>query len=307
MIFNKENRGASELRSITGSYYASNDFDKVRGEIELAREELCDLIGKKLYDRAERAYKDSDKDDAELVLRVQRPIAIMATLRLYQKNDISHEDDGRKFKIDRENERLPWEWQLDRDDERHLEEYYKAVDGLIRFLNDNEIEEWKETRTYKTSQKLLIKNGTGFHEYFPIDNSERMFVLLVPFLKECQMLYVRKGYGADGWEQLVKESNDEESDVRFAACKSLALFSMSMALRRLPLSLIPGGVIKRYIGENGTMETKGATMRDIKIIADWMEDDARTWLDEMKKIRDNGGVVCRLIPENEPKNKFMQL
>ena len=45
MIFNKENRGAQELRELTGNYYANNKFDKIAGEIELAAEELAALVG----------------------------------------------------------------------------------------------------------------------------------------------------------------------------------------------------------------------------------------------------------------------
>lgn len=97
---------------------------------------------------AEKYYQNGE--DNELVRKVQRPIAIMATLRMYQKNDLSHEDDGRKFKMATDNsEKLPWEWQLDRDDALHLEEYYRSVDALIRYLNKTGLQEWMQTDTYK--------------------------------------------------------------------------------------------------------------------------------------------------------------
>lgn len=117
MIFNKKENGTKELRELTGNYYANNDFGKIKGEIELATEELSALIGEEVYKKAEEAYLNDTTEEDELVRKVQRPIAIMATLRMYQKNDLSHEDDGRKFKIATDNsEKLPWEWQLDRDD-----------------------------------------------------------------------------------------------------------------------------------------------------------------------------------------------
>ena len=83
-----------------------------------------------------------------------------------------------------------------------MEDYYKAVDALIRYLNTSEIKEWKEGRTYKMSQLLLIRSGADFDTYFPIDKSERTFMLLLPFIKEAQLLYVKKAYG-NGWNALL--------------------------------------------------------------------------------------------------------
>ena len=148
MIFNKNKNGAKELRELTGSYYANNSFSKISGDIEVATEELTVLIGEPVMQLAEKYYQNGE--DNELVRKVQRPIAIMATLRMYQKNDLSHEDDGRKFKMATDNsEKLPWEWQLDRDDALHLEDYYRSVDALIRYLNKTGLQEWMQTDTYK--------------------------------------------------------------------------------------------------------------------------------------------------------------
>ena len=216
MIFNRDNNGSKELRDLTGNYYANNDFDKIITDIELAAEEVSGLIGAELYKKVEEWYREKKENgDQELIKKVQRPIALLATLRMYQKNDLSHEDDGRKFKIATDNsEKLPWEWQLDRDDARHMEDYYKAVDALIRYLNTSDVKEWKESRTYKMSQLLLIRSGADFDIYFPIDKSERTFMLLLPFIKEAQLLYVKKAYG-NGWDALLKL--EESNEVHFAA------------------------------------------------------------------------------------------
>ena len=114
MIFNKDDNGSRELRELTGNYYANNDFNKIITDIELATEEISALIGVELYKKVEGWYKETKEDaDQDLIKKVQRPIALLATLRMYQKNDLSHEDDGRKFKIATDNsEKLPWEWQL---------------------------------------------------------------------------------------------------------------------------------------------------------------------------------------------------
>lgn len=309
MIFNKDGQGAKELRELTANYYANNDFTKVIGEIELATEELAQLVGSKVIELAENYYLNPEKEgtDTGIVRKVQRPIALLATLRLYQKNDLSHEDDGRKFKVATDgSEKLPWEWQLDRDDALHLEEYYKAVDVLIRYLNDKELKEWTDSDMYKSAQMLIIRNGGSFDTYFPINKSERMFLLLLPFIREAQQLTVKRAYGA-GWEALLAESSVPETDAHFATCKAVALLAMSMALRRLSLGAIPGGVIRRFVAESGMNASEPASLDDVERVAGWMADDAATWIDEMKRARDGSMIDYELLPKNDRRNKYCRL
>lgn len=308
MIFNKDNKGAQELRELTGNYYANNKFDKIVGEIELAAEELAALVGDGVIKLAGKYYVEPGEDaDAELVRKVQRPIAILATLRMYRKNDLSHEDDGRKFKMATDgSEKLPWEWQLDRDDALHLEEYYRAVDALIRYLNKKELEVWTGTASYRLAQTLIIRSGEAFDSYFPIDRSERMFLMILPFIREAQMLTVKRAYGK-GWDELLEESDIPETDAHFAACKAVALLAMSMALRRLSLSLIPGGVLRKFMTENGMGESEPASLKDVERVAGWMADDAATWVDEMKRARDGGQAEYELLPKNDKRNKYCRL
>lgn len=308
MIFNKDNKGAQELRDLTGNYYANNKFDKIAGEIELAAEELAALVGDGVIALAGKYYVEPGEDaDAELVRKVQRPIAILATLRMYRKNDLSHEDDGRKFKMATDgSEKLPWEWQLDRDDALHLEEYYRAVDTLIRYLNKKGLEVWTGTASYRLAQTLIIRSGEVFDSYFPIDRSERMFLMLLPFIREAQMLTVKRAYGK-GWDELLEESGMPETDAHFAACKAVALLAMSMALRRLSLSLIPGGVLRKFMTENGMGESEPASLKDVDRLAGWMADDAATWVDEMKRARDGGQAEYELLPKNDKRNKYCRL
>lgn len=308
MIFNKQNNGAQELRELTGNYYANNKFNKIAGEIDLAAEELAALVGDDVMNLVEKYYAEPGEGaDAELVRKVQRPIAILATLRMYRKNDLSHEDDGRKFKMATDgSEKLPWEWQLDRDDVLHLEEYYRAVDVLIRYLNKKQLKEWTETASYKLSQTLIIRNGEAFDSYFPIDRSERMYLMLTPFIREAQMLTVKRAYGG-GWDELLQEKDVPETEAHFAACKAVALLAMSMALRRLSLSAIPGGVIRKFMTENGMGESEPASLKDVERVAGWMADDAVTWVNEMKLARDGGPVEYELLPKNDRRNKYCRL
>lgn len=317
MIFNRNNNGAEELRNLTGNYYANNEFNKIKSDIKVATYHLCKIVGDAVYARALQAYTNQEAsgtdegqiaDVAKFVELVQRPIAIMATLQMYRKNDVSHEDSGRKVVVASDGtDKIPWEWQLDRDDAIHMEEYYQAVEQLIDYLNKTQLKEWMESEPKRLADTLLIRSGREFDKYFPIQSSERMYLLLVGFIREAQIRYIRPAYGADKWDDLLKDRSTPENEVRFAACKATALLSMSFAILRMPLQLIPGGVVRNYMSENGMRESLPASIDDVKRLASWLQQDATDWIAQMKDLRDGHVGDISLLPENDRRNKFCLL
>lgn len=305
MIFNLNKQGAAELRRMTGNYYAGNDFSAIEMDIEDATDELIQVIGRAVYDKAENAYLKGDgNDQVRLVQLVQRPIALLATLHYFQRNDVSHEDSGRKVKLSSDGtDKIPWEWQLDRDDSIHLQAYYSAVERLIRWLNESKDADWKNSDAYRNAAGLLIRSGREFDTYFPISQSERMYILLLPFLREVQIATVSPSYG-EGFDKLL----DATSDVRYAASKALALLTMSVALRRMPLQLIPYSVVQGFNAANGMVDSQPASLADTQRMAAMLEADAADWLERMRKLRDGAsGEDIPLLPSNSKTNKYFRV
>lgn len=293
---------SEQLRALTGNYYANNDFAKVQGDIDQATEELAGLVGEGVISLAEQAGEGD-----RLRLLVQRPIALLATLRLYQKNDLSHEDDGRKFKVSTDGtDKLPWEWQLDRDDALQMEAYFRAVDSLITLLNKAKPEEWTATPLYRSVQQLIVRSGADFDRYFPIQRSERTYLLLAPFIREAQLMTVADAYGA-GWPKLLEETVDNETAAHYAAAMATCLLAMATALTRLPLKVLPCGVVRGYMAESGMRESEPASLDDVRRAADWMRADAARWLDKMKRARDGSAPDYELLPRNHPRNKYCRV
>jgi hypothetical protein len=306
MLFNKNNNGNNELRKLTGSYYLDNNFDKITTDILLATEDLIKIIGAPVYEKAEAEYQG--EAPSALVEYVQLPIAIKATLEMYRKNDVSHQDDGRKIKIDSEHEKLPWEWQLKRDDAIHLDNYYKAVDRLIAFLDREEPAEWTGSENKKLSGSLFIRNAEMFDRYFPIEQSGRMYMILLPFIREAERLYIKPALGSDYNRLLTNiELSEKEKELLEYVYPSIPLFAMSIAIRRLPLGIIPAGIVRNYISNSETMNAaQPATIEEIRALSSWLMDDALALLDDMKTFR-NGRTDFQLLPHNCPKNKYMMV
>ncbi|MDD2299331.1 MAG: hypothetical protein PHQ67_10285 [Fermentimonas sp.] len=322
MIFNKDNKGNEELRRLTGNYYANNDFDKISQDIILAEEELIKITGTAVYDRAKAFYDMTGEAqeahegkviDAALLERVQMPIAIYATFMMYRKNDISHESSGRKFKIDPENEKIPWQWQLERDDEIQLESYYRSIDRLIDWMDEKEIEEWMNTDTKKAMSKQLIKSATMFNQYYPIDRSSRFFVMISPFVREVERKYIRPALGKELYEKytgLVTNPalTEDEIELKEWIYPAIPLLTMSIAFRRMPLALIPFGVVRNYSSQTHTMNSSNpASIDDIFDISRDLEKQGVRAITEFKNQRAGRDVLLPLLPNNDPRNKYMKV
>lgn len=324
MLFNKNNNGNEELRRLTGSYYANNDFVKIETDIVLAEENLIKIIGREVYNRASEFYHLTDEQQAELtneekkaemalLERVQLPIAIDATFSMYRKNDVSHEGTGRKVKIDSENEKLPWQWQLERDDEIQLENYYRAVDRLIDWMDEKKIPEWMNTDTRKAIQKQLIKSAEMFDRYYPIDRSSRFFVLVSPFVREVERKYIRPALGVELYEKYIGKITEpplteKEEELKEWIFPAIPLLAMSIALRRMPLALIPFGVVRNFKAERQTMNASNpATIEEIFSFARDLERQGKEAIADFKNERNGKEILFPLLPNNHPRNKYMKV
>lgn len=312
MLFNKDNKGSEELRTLTGSYYNNNNFEKMIPHIDIVTQDVIHIIGKEVYNRALTAYQSSDSIadiDAELIYRIQLPIAIYATLRMYQRNDVSHEDTGRKVKIDKNSESIPWEWQLDKDNKLHLDDYFKAVDLLISFLDANDIAEWTNSEAKRIAYSLFIKNADQFNEYYPIERSGRMYMLLLPFIREVERRHIKNVLGDDYKRFLLgTDLTEEETElIQDYVCPPIPLLAISIALKRLPLGLIPFGVVRHYTSSSQTMNASEiASLDDINAVSAALLAEANEMINELKKER-NPGEDYRLIPHNCRHHKYMQV
>lgn len=130
-----------------------------------------------------------------------------------------------------------------------------------------------------------------------------MYILLLPFLREIQIATVAPAYGNSFPELLQSET----SDVRYAASKALALYTMSVALRRLPLQLIPYAVIRGFNSANGMADSQPASLEDAQRMSAILEADAADWLERMKQLRDGSSEdEVQLLPNNSKTNKFFR-
>ena len=349
MIFNKDNKGNEELRTLTGSYYKSNDFDKISVKVLLSSEDLINLIGQELFDRAENHYLSDnylrslipDPPAAEgsgsggvglqppdypfldkLVQYIQLPIAFQSAFWHFQGNDISHEDSGRKVKIDKNSESIAWEWQYDRDDAAALRNYQRAYDRLIRFLNTNakKLPEWTNSDAKKNSLNLFINTSDHFNRLFAIDDSSVFFLRLAPIMREVERKYIKQILGTDKFNELKEllksgeEIEDEDQELLDFICDPIPLITMSLAVKRFSVTVIPEGVVQNFISQRQNSKASLPTTIDlVNDISESLLKDGMFSLNQLKKYYSahttdvTDETITEFIPIGKISDKFFGL
>ena len=268
MLFDKNNNGQKEMKALLGFLYASNNFQNIKTDVMLAEEDMIELIGKDVYDRADTYYKSNEYNpngtalNDRLVQHIQLPVAYYASYAFASHTDVGHGEDGRKVKIDNENEKLPWEWMIHRDDDAMLNKAHKTTDRLIAFLdaNENEINEWKDSDAKKAARKLFINTAKDFDKIFPIDNSRRFFIKITPFIAEAERKHLLPVLGKERYDDMKAAilSGDftDKEDMLLMIRVPLVYFTLSTAVKRLSAKILPGGIFQDYISDRQTQKAR---------------------------------------------------
>lgn len=277
-------KSIAEVKAHIGWLYASADFSALRTDLELATEDVTGLVGERVYQRALDAYRQGETAidlDKELVRMFQLPIALFAYRSYAENADISHECDGRKVKIDKESESLPWEWMLERDNAALLKKANKTVDRLIDFLDQNisQILEWRESDQRRDMLGLFVRNAKQFDEVVPIDGSRVFYLRVLPFIRqEDREIAVYLGRGR--YEELKKvmlvgEEMESQREI-IGYCREIVVQRvMAKAVRRFALQVLPDSVVTRFSSERQTLKASlTASAEMIKAAENIYNDDA---------------------------------
>jgi len=315
MLWNKDGNGTAELKTYIGFLYASNNFNNIATDINLAEEEIKEIIGTPVYNLAHDHYysdnynsEDSGSGSAsgsgsgsgsgasndlldELIGRIRLPVALLAYKSFSENADLSHEDTGRKIKIDPENEKPAFEWMLERDDAATLRKANKNIDRLIAFLEEHEdsISEWKNSEAQQTARSLFINTAKQFNEYYPIDNSRMFYIKILPFIKEAERVSVKPVITPDLFDEIKNEIKSDNlsttnTDILEYIRYALSLQSMFIAVKRLAIEVLPESLVRDYINRLNMSREVLSRARVKKEIADHLEIEAKKRLSDLQEL-----------------------
>ncbi|MBQ9660704.1 MAG: hypothetical protein IJV37_05510 [Bacteroidales bacterium] len=304
MLFNRDNKGSEELLQVTGYAFAANVFDAISTEIEDATRTVAGLVGSAVVNLAQTQYDAGTTDG--LVAAVRTPIAILAVARYSRANLVTHTDNGSKVVADG-NEKMPWEWMIDRDERAQQDRWYRALDALYAYLDENSITQWQESDAYKRRARSIVRTMDEMEAVYPLDGSFYVFYLLQNLVVECQGK-LRRMMNDDAWSRISGASVAEADRDLLRACQRWAVLSaLVTAVRRWSLEVFPLSIVRRFCPSyQGGRSKAAATMAEMDAYVGDLEKqiaDTRTEIAELL-LDGNPWQAFNPLPENDPANKY---
>ena len=245
-LFNRHGDGGTEIVTAIGLISNDVDFSKWEPVLPLGIRDVTAIIGPEpvqaLAEFYDGDFVDGDTAMPEALAHLQQAVALFTWLKIIPTLDAQHDGTGRQRRLG-ENEKGLTALQEYKDERNILQMAYEAVDALIEVMDREEFEFWTGSRKYRLRKGLLIQSKEEFDEYYTI-GSHRLFVTLLPIIREVQGAQVAPVLGRYMPQLLAYEDQDITDLLREPACRAVALLTMQKAIERLPVEVIPEGVVQ---------------------------------------------------------------
>lgn len=274
LIFDKDSNGTQELVDALGLIDARTDFSKWKPYIPLSIRRLTAIIGQEVYDKVLDFYQSASVDPdgklTRLLGMVQQSVALFTWLKIIPTLDAQHGNTGRQKRLG-EHEKGLTALQEYKDEANILSQAYESVDALIAYLEQEKFDFWIQSPKRKAVSELLLSSKEAFDFYY-VTGSHRLFLTLAPIIREVQQRHIIPIITYGRYEKLVAGQQVAEG-FRDAVCRPLALLSMSKAVERLPVEVLPDGVVQVQLA-GSVREKLRAKAEARKTVAKSLEQDA---------------------------------
>lgn len=249
-LFNVQADGSSEITAAIGLISNDVDFSKWEPVLPLGIRDVTAIIGPEpvkaladFYTGTTAPDKDSSPGAVAALKYLQQAVALFTWLRIIPTLDAQHDSTGRSRRLG-ENEKGLTALQEFKDEQNILRLAYEATDALIETMDREAFPFWTESRKYNLRKGLLIQSKEEFDEYYNI-GSHRLFVTLLPIIREVQGAQVAPVLGRKYLALLLSGEDSEITHLlKEPAARAVALLTMQKAIERLPVEVIPEGVVQ---------------------------------------------------------------
>jgi len=159
---------------------------------------------------------------------------------------------------------------------------------------EHEVYVWKESDSQKDARSLFINTASDFDAIFPIDESRRFFIKIIPFIKEVEKKHIFSALGKIKYDEMkaaiLDGSINDDQNANYESWQFLlplitvpiAYLTLSLAVKRLSFSLMPNGIFQDY--ESQVQKAKQPVAASLKRdIAKMLEDDGFRELEALQK------------------------
>lgn len=244
-LFDRYGNGSEEITAAVGIISNGITFDKWRPLIPFGIRDIVAIVGREPVEALADYYENGEGDDAAMadaLAYLQQAVAFFTWLKIIPTLDAQHGDTGRAKSLG-ENEKGLTALQEFKDEENILRLAYEATDALVEALDREAFPFWIESPKYRQREGLLIRSKEEFDNYYII-GSHRLFVTLVPIIREVQGATVAPVLGKYLAPILSGEDSDTFTLMKATAARAVALLTMQKAVERLPVEVIPEGIVQ---------------------------------------------------------------
>lgn len=243
---------------------ANITFDRMRMDLEIATYDMAKIISEDLYNFAMKGT------DAQLKKFISHSIALDGYRNYVKQTDISHTNEGRVVRLN-DQEKIPFEWMIERDNQNLERKYYQSLDRLFEHLYEKNPENWKDKKEYQNSTNKLFKTTSDFDKYFVIE-SRYLLMKLTPAINKCLEEEIKPRLNAVLYEELFVKMNADsiqDSTALFNKVKqACAYFSLHWSITRMSATLFPEGVLQMYVNNaSGLMGKQVPKKSEIGVIS----------------------------------------
>jgi hypothetical protein len=188
------------------------------------------------------------------------PVTLIAYRDYAKNNDATHTGTGRTVRMDKDsdefNSRL-----IESDDMALMQKGLKAIDRLIKYIDDQQFEEWTSSVLYRENSELLIWNADLMERYFPIERNRRVFQMLAPMIRNAQLDLILPRVGSVVYAEMLEKVRSRESEVGSGdgssamtadelvlldlMCRPIAEMAIAEGYTKLPWQLFPENMVRQ--------------------------------------------------------------
>lgn len=231
-LFDRDGQGGREITSAVGLLSDRVDFDTWRPLLPLGMRDVAAIIGRPTLAALCSLYHYGEGN--EMVAYAQQAVALFTWLKIIPTLDAQHDNTGRARRIG-ENEKGLTALEQYKDEANIQRLAYEAVDTLIEEMELQQFGPWLTGDISLMRRGLLIRSKEEFDRYYVI-GSHRLFVTLLPMIREVQQSCIAP---IADTPTLISDTALKE-----LAANAVALLTMKKAVERLPVEVLPEGVVQ---------------------------------------------------------------
>lgn len=244
-------KSIEEIKPYLSGINITFQFNDIKSYIDEAeRDYIIPWLSQEQFDQLQTAYDGNSQDavNQRLLKKVQKALANYAYLMYLPAGLVKFGVNG-MYISQSENDRIPYEWTVDKIANRLITSGDNGIEDMLRFLESNKTDYalWEASDSFSIYKDSIINTAQLFNQYVEIGSSRRLFLKLRAIIKTKEENEIVAAVGKETYDEILAEfiEGDMEADNKILLekmRKALAPLAMERAWMSLALKVTDAGI-----------------------------------------------------------------